>query len=653
MQIADLLPEPTLLLSSRGEILAANAAVQSRLGHPARAIVGRSIVELVVESPNEIAGYLEACGGTQSLTAGAMVVRGPDAHRIPCRCEGARLQGGHDDAAAQLLLRLVPRDLVVGHFLALNQRIMEMSKEIQRRLSAEHALRRQEEWWRVTLASVGDAVIVTDARGRVLTLNAMARTITGWSELDAVGRTLQEVLPLVDEVTKQPVPDLVSRTIAHDGIIEMRNQLMLTTPESETRYIDDSAAPIKDEHGELMGVVLVLRDVTERRRAERALRDADRRKDEFLAFLAHELRNPLAPIRNSIEILRLSGNDPSLIDRARAILDRQVQQMVRLIDDLLDLSRISTGRLELRCERVELQRVVLDAVETSRPVIEAHGQELSIALPSEPIVLDADTTRLSQVFSNLLNNSAKYSEPGGRITLSAERDRSRVTVSVKDTGIGISAIDLPRVFDMFAQVDASQLRAKDGLGVGLSLVQRLVRMHGGEIEARSEGPNRGSEFVIRLPTVTLEAHAAPAEIHQAEDSRDLRTRVLVADDYRDSADSLTVMLRHFGADVRTAYDGQQAVDVAEEFRPDVALLDLGMPKLSGYDAARRIAQRPWSHNVVLIALTGWGQDADRERTRSAGFHYHLVKPVEFASLYKLLKSLRPGVVPSEQRLTTR
>jgi CheY-like chemotaxis protein len=237
--------------------------------------------------------------------------------------------------------------------------------------------------------------------------------------------------------------------------------------------------------------------------------------------------------------------------------------------------------------------------------------------------------------------------------LTAERHGSQVIVSVKDTGIGISPEDLARVFEMFTQVDASPRRAQDGLGVGLSLVQRLVRMHGGEIEARSEGPNRGSEFVVRLPALADDPHAVAEERLGNEDARDLRTRVLVADDYRDSADSLTMMLRHFGAVVQTAYDGQQAVDLAEEFRPDVVLLDLGMPKLSGYDAARRIAQRPWSQNVSFIALTGWGQDADRDRTRDAGFHYHLVKPVEFAALHKLLKSLRPHMLQTEQRLTAR
>jgi PAS domain S-box-containing protein len=367
----------------------------------------------------------------------------------------------------------------------------------------------------------------------------------------------------------------------------------------------------------------------------RALRDADQRKDEFLATLAHELRNPLAPIRNGLEVLRLDGMGSDLFGEIRSMMERQLSQMVRLVDDLLDVSRITRNKLELRKEQVLLSTVLNSAVETSRPLMEQSGHNFSLEVPSEPIHLDADLTRLAQVFSNLLNNAAKYTEPGGQISLTGLINDGEVEVRVRDNGLGIPAEALPRIFEMFSQVDGNMERAQGGLGIGLTLVRRLVAMHGGSVEATSDGPGKGSEFVIRLPVV--ESICQPAtrnDDHATEPTA--KWRILVVDDNKDAAISVGMMLKLLGHQTLTVHDGLAAVESAEKFRPDIILLDIGLPKLNGYDACRLIREQPWSKGMEVVAVTGWGQEEDRRRSREAGFDHHLVKPIELDSLRGLL-----------------
>jgi PAS domain S-box-containing protein len=380
-------------------------------------------------------------------------------------------------------------------------------------------------------------------------------------------------------------------------------------------------------------------DLIERKRAEQALREADKRKDEFLATLAHELRNPLAPIRNAVQILTAKGPPLPELQWARGVIDRQVQLMARLLEDLLDVSRISRNKLDLRTGPVELATVVEAAVETSRPVIDAGGHELSVALPPAAIHLEADSVRLAQVFANLLNNAAKYTPEGGRIRVTAERQEGDVIVSVKDSGIGIAAEMLPRIFEIFSQAKPALVRSQGGLGIGLSLVKGLVELHGGSIEAKSGGLGRGSEFVVRLPAARDTPIREPARPDEGDGPRPApKRRVLIVDDNRDSADSLTMLLQIMGHEVGTAYDGEQAVEAAGALRPEVVLLDIGMPKLNGYDACRRIREQPWGQGMFLIALTGWGQQEDRRRTEEAGFNHHMVKPVDPSVLIELLAS---------------
>jgi signal transduction histidine kinase/CheY-like chemotaxis protein len=375
--------------------------------------------------------------------------------------------------------------------------------------------------------------------------------------------------------------------------------------------------------------------LAENDRVTAALREADRRKDEFLAILAHELRNPLAPLRNALEALRLQPDDREAAGWARALMERQVAQMVRLIDDLLDLSRVSRGRIELRHERIEVRALVQAAMDICGTAIHAAGHRFTLELPEAPVALRCDPTRLVQVISNLLSNAAKYTPAGGHITLSARRQDSTVEIAVRDTGMGIPSDMLGRVFEMFTQVPQSLERSQGGLGIGLTLVKRLVELHGGTVEARSAGPGLGAEFVVRLPE-DASAVPAPTVAVLPPPAQVRRQRILIADDNRDAADSLAYMLRIAGHEVRTAYDGGEAVAVAESWLPAVALLDLGMPRVSGYEAARRLRASPACAAMTLVALTGWGQPDDRSRSLAAGFDHHVVKPVDPSMLERLL-----------------
>jgi signal transduction histidine kinase/ActR/RegA family two-component response regulator len=379
----------------------------------------------------------------------------------------------------------------------------------------------------------------------------------------------------------------------------------------------------------------------ERDRAARALEEADRRKDEFLATLAHELRNPLAPIRNSVYILRLTAANKASA-HLYEIMQRQVDYMVRLVDDLLEISRVTRGKIELRKEQVDLCAVIQAAVETTRPHIESARHELTIELTAEPLFLEADTVRLVQVFANLLNNAVKYTDEGGRIWITAVQEKDCAVVSVRDTGTGIPAAALPRVFDMFMQSDVTKDRGGGGLGIGLTLVRRLVEMHGGSVSARSEGLGKGSEFVVRLP-LSADARAVPPERTVAAAAAiQGPTRVLVVDDNRDAADSLRVLLELLGAQVRVAYDGPAALEAVSADEPEVVLLDIGMPGMNGYEVARHIRQRPEWQDVTLIALTGWGQEKDRRDSEAAGFDHHLIKPVDIDALQSLLRAVHSG-----------
>jgi PAS domain S-box-containing protein len=501
-------------------------------------------------------------------------------------------------------------------------------------------LRLGEERLATTLRSIGDAVIATDELGRVTMINPVAENLTGWRQADAKGRPLEEVFRIVNEQTRVTVESPVAKVLREGGIVGLANHTVLIHRAGHETPIEDSGAPICDDSGVITGVVLVFRDATEERAAKDALHLADRRKDEFLATLAHELRNPLAPIRQAAALAGHAGTSPEQIRWSHTVIERQTAHMARLLDDLLDVSRITRGRLEVRHARVALRSVVEVAVETARPAIDAGKHALTVSLPAEPLMLDADAMRISQVLANLLTNAAKYTGPAGKIGLTAERVSDDVLIRVTDNGIGLAAEDLPKIFEMFAQVKPTLDRKEAGLGIGLALSKALVELHGGTLEGRSEGLGKGSEFTVRLRLATPEqGEAAPSSAAPAEEMprENGGLRILLADDNRDACLSLEMLLAIEGHEVRVAFDGESALATLAEFHPDVALLDIGMPKMNGYELAARIRKQPWGEGIQLVAVTGWGQADDRQRALDAGFDAHFVKPVDITELQDFLK----------------
>ena len=647
----------------------------------------------------------------------------------------------------------------------------ETTEALQRRTEE---LEQQREWFEVTLASIGDAVITTDVHGRVTFLNSIAESMIGWPNDEARGRQLAEVFEIFNEDTGETVENPISKVLNSGLVVELANHTSLRARNGKELAIEDSAAPIRDRGGNMIGAVMVFRDVTQRRlsertlkrseqlladffenaavglhwvgpagdvlrvnqteldllgysreeyvgrhisdfhadkpviedilkrlscgehlrgyearlrckdgsirhvlissnvlwengkfihtrcftrdvseqkRAEMALREEiavrrraearlhenDRRKDEFLATLAHELRNPLAPIRQAALISKVVGATDAQKRWSHDVIDRQVQHMSLLLDDLMDVSRVTRGTLELRTEMTDLAAVVNTAVETTRPLIEAKGHHFSVDLPGTPVMFAADPVRLAQVLGNLLTNATKYTDPGGEVRLRASGDGETVEIVVSDTGIGIAPEALQSVFVMFSQVQSPKDRAEGGLGVGLALAKGIVELHGGVIEARSAGLGKGSEFVVRLPQRIIDVSVRQKGLHGDLPIPD-RKRVLIVDDNRDAADTLAVLLRLDGHDVTVAHSGREALATFATLLPEVAVLDIGMPELDGYDIARHVRQQKLGRSVTLIALTGWGQEADKARALAAGFDHHFTKPVEPEQLSLLIRS---------------
>ena len=514
--------------------------------------------------------------------------------------------------------------------------------DISERKRAEQVLRESETRLGGILRQSPAGIVQTDAAGCMTLVNPRWCEMFGYTETELLGRNILEI---THPSSVAPTAAALGRLAA--GGPDFQIEKAYCRKDGSVLRAQSNVAAVRSPAGEFLGLVAVVLDVGERLRTEEELRrlaielsEADRRKDVFLATLAHELRNPLAPIRNGLEVIKLAGANGT-VEQARAMMDRQLTQLVRLVDDLLDVSRVTSGKLELRKGRVELRAVIDAAVETSQPCIEQAGHELVVVVPDEPIFVDGDAARLAQVVSNLLNNSAKYTHRGGHVRLTVGREDGTAVVSVKDDGIGIPPAMLGRVFEMFTQVDRTLEKTTGGLGIGLSLVKGLMEMHGGTIEAKSDGEGMGSEFVVRLPVVTpVVAGPDRPDGQTSEGAPPALRRILVVDDNQDAAISLAMMLNIMGNETQTAHDGLQALDVAAQFRPDVVLMDIGMPKLNGYEAARRIREQTWGQGMVLVALTGWGQDEDKRKSHEAGFDAHLVKPVDPTALDKLLKGLK-------------
>ena len=507
---------------------------------------------------------------------------------------------------------------------------------------SQEALRESERLYRAIGESIDYGVWLADADGRNRYTSDSFLRLTGLTQERCAGQGWKEAVHPAD------APGLLAHweRCLRTGE-QLDHEFRVRSAEGGSRNILGRGVPVRNARGSIVAWAGINLDIHRLKQVENELRELDQRKNEFLATLAHELRNPLAPLRNGLEVMRLAAANPATVEKARAMMERQLGQMVRLVDDLLDVSRVSRGKIELRREDVELAAVLRNALETSQPLMAERAHELVARVPPERIVVNADVTRLSQVFWNLLNNAVKYTEPGGRVELEVTPMDGEVAVSIRDNGIGIPAEMQARVFDIFTQVDRSLEKSQGGLGIGLSIAKRLVEMHGGSIAVRSAGHRMGSEFTVRLPA-RIEAGSGTGEAgRHAAMPRGPRHRILVADDNVDSATTLCLMLEAMGNEVRVAHDGQQTVDLAEAFRPDAILMDIGMPKLNGFDACERIRARPWAADVFIVALTGWGQDEDKSRSRAAGFDRHLVKPVEPTMLERMIAALPPRDTPRD------
>jgi PAS domain S-box-containing protein len=754
---AELLPEPMLLVTAAGVIELYNRAFAELLEVSARALCGTRLDSLVSESAQQVAEYVHACARSERMVLGALTFHN-GGQLIECRSDGISGRAAPAALSDLVLLRLTEKKATNSAFLTLTDKINQLNAQMAQKEQIERSLLRQRGTLEVTLASIGDGVIVTDAQVRVILLNTVAQALTGWTVMEAQDKALTEVFQFVNELTGKSVDDPIARVLRSGGVVGLANHTVLLSRDGRRVPIDASAAPIHLPSGEFVGVVLIFRDITarkhaehtqawlaeivtssddaivsktldgritswnraasqlfghlpeeaigksitiiipaelhheereimarlragkriehfetvrvrkdgervdvslsispiispsgdivgaskvarditERKQAEKTLREADRRKDEFLATLAHELRNPLAPIRNSTALVCREAFLKPELRSACEIIDRQVRQMSRLVDDLLDVSRITAGRIRLKQESVDLGAIVLSALEVCRPAIDAAEHAFDLVLPKDPVYVRGDSLRLSQVFANILSNAAKYTPRGGKIQVGLKREDHDAVVTVRDNGIGIPPAMLGHVFELFAQIDRSYDRTGGGLGIGLTLAKRLVDMHEGSIEARSEGSRQGSEFIVRLPLSAAAATPAPTAGAKVAPPSAPRRRILIADDNIDAAVSLSMLVEMMGHEPRVAHDGLAALEMAEEFQPELVLLDIGMPRLNGYETVQRLAKRPWAAATVMVALTGWGQNSDRERAKEAGFHRHLVKPVDPDLLSKVL-----------------
>jgi PAS domain S-box-containing protein len=511
-------------------------------------------------------------------------------------------------------------------------------RHLTARQRSERMLRDQLERWRVTLGSIGDGVIVTDGEGRVTFMNPRAESLCGRTRGAAAGRPLAEVFPIVDEHTRQPVEAPVDRVLRDGVVVGLANHTVLIGADGAERPILDSAAPITDDRGQITGVVLVFRDDTERRDRERELVEANRRKDEFLAMLAHELRNPLAAIRSAVETFGMPGDDNDDDTWARGAIVRQVEHLAHLLDDLLDVSRITRGLIEVRKQVIDAVPVINRAIESVRRLIDDRRQRLEVSIAPLPLRLAADPVRLEQVLVNLLTNAARYTPAGGHIRLSADSDGDQIIVRIADDGAGIAPEVLPRIFDLFAQGERALARSEGGLGVGLTIVRKLVELHEGSVSARSEGPGRGSEFIVRLPAVR-DRGAATSPTASDPTTRKRGARILIVDDNRDLARGLARLLRMLGHETEVAHDGPEGIEAARTHRPDVILLDIGLPTIDGYLVARTLRHEGF-RDTLIIAISGYGQDEDRRRSFEAGMNHHLTKPVDIDTISELIA--QPG-----------
>jgi PAS domain S-box-containing protein len=512
-------------------------------------------------------------------------------------------------------------------------------RAVQQQMQAVEA---EKDWFYQVLSSITEEVYFTDTQKRYTFANAAAMREFGHASVSGieVEKIIANLVVLRPDGTPRPIEEAPPLRALTGEVIRDEEQITKTPRTGELRHRQVSSAPVRDPSGTIIGSVSVVRDITERKRAEAVLREADHRKNVFLATLSHELRNPLAPILTAARQLESPEVTLADLQRCGAIISRQVSHMASLLNDLLDVSRFTRGELTLKKQRVPLQPLLDSAVETARPLIDAKSHRLHLEMPSTALMVEVDPVRLTQVVSNLLANAAKYTNPGGDITLGARSEAQTLLIFVRDTGIGLAAESVADIFDIFVQLEPAKARSHGGLGIGLALVKGLVELHGGRIEVQSAGPDQGSTFNITFPrSVVIAEPAAPTGAPAAVTAREEKSRrVLIADDAPDGAAALAMVLERRGHEVHIAHDGREALKLAEQVRPDIAFLDIGMPGLSGYEVAMGIRRETWGRHMMLIAVTGWGQEEDKRNAHTAGFDHHFTKPMDPRRLQSILSS---------------
>jgi PAS domain S-box-containing protein len=644
--VANFLPEPMVLVSAAGLVQASNRAFAS-LVNGGEAPAGRSLRELGWHSVDGWPDYLRRCAGTRAFVLGSATFTGNGGDPRAFRCEGALFVPRTGEADAVVLFRLVPREGSAARFLALNQKIDELNAEIARRQQAEEDANAQRELLQVTLASIGDAVIATDTAGRVTFMNGVAEQLTGWPRADALGARITDVFAIVNEDSREPVDDPVTKVLALGQVVGLANHTLLRARDGTERPIDDSGAPIVDGRGRLHGVVLVFRDVTDMRRAQRQQEQArrgaeaaNRAKDEFLATLSHELRTPLNAMLGWSRMLRRGHLAESKQAYALEVIERNAEMQARLIEDLLDVSRIMVGQLRLHYSPIDVGAIVEAAVDAVRPAAENKQLALSFSTRVGSAV-QGDAGRLQQVVWNLLSNAVKFTPPGGTISVDAVEEDGRVRIVVQDSGQGFPASFRPRMFDAFSQADNTFSRPHGGLGLGLTIVRQLVEAHGGQVEADSPGPNLGATFTVSLP---ISAQPAPDPPQGAAASaRDLRgCRILLVEDDPDSRDLARTLLEGAGAAVESCARAREALKALAQARFDVVVADIGLPGEDGLWLIRqmRAAQPPEGPAIPAVALTAFASLRDRQAALAAGYDDLVAKPLDLDVLLDTIGRLR-------------
>ena len=633
----------SIATDAKGVIQIFNVGAERMLGYTAAEVIN-TITPADISDPQEVVARAKSLSVELNtpITPGfeALVFKASRGIEDIYELTYIRKDGSRFPAVVSVTALRDDQNEIIGYLLIGTDNTARKQVEAERML-LDQRIRDQQFYTRSLIESNIDALMTTDPRGIVSDVNKQMELLTGCTRDELIGA------PFKDYFTNPERAEAGIKLVLSEGKVT-DYELTARARNGQETIVSYNATTFYDRDRKLQGVFASARDVTERSRLEKQtqnqaaeLSDLHRRKDEFLAMLSHELRSPLAPIANAVQMLGLQKGTESLVQRqSRAIIERQMFHLQHLVDDLLEVSRITTGMVQLRRVPVTISDIIEGAIETVRPLIEKRRHEFSVSMPSEPIWLNADAARLEQVVVNLLTNAAKYTDEAGHIWLTVVKEDQECVLRILDTGVGITADLLPCIFDLFTQADRSLDRSQGGLGIGLALVQRLTELHGGSVEVQST-LKQGSEFIVRLPVVQAVVSDSPVVETGEQKVRPLR--VLVVDDNVDTALSFSMLLRASGHDVQTAHDGLKAVQAAIDFRPDIVLLDIGLPGLNGYEVAKKIRMHPDLQHVVLVALTGYGQDSDRQASGEAGFTHHLVKPARFDELQKILATVAEQV----------